>query len=201
MWPYLEVVTFSLMAVPGGQRAKRSFWWSVVIATEPSLCVLSTLESLWIPPWLFLLPKKTTLVSWLREVSGSVLDFYLSHTRKFWEAFTGQSKRPAKFPPSITKAYIRSSSCLATRGAEYELIPVNHFHECLGHTHNSNHRMYLHIRASRCACLRGEVLELWGTSEKYQGVYGNTVDPVPPVYYSVIWGGVQENAPFCQSLL
>lgn len=42
MWSYLEVVAFSLMAVPGGQRAKLSSWCSVVIATEPSLCVLST---------------------------------------------------------------------------------------------------------------------------------------------------------------
>lgn len=42
MWSYLEVIVFSLMAVPGGQRAKLSVWWSMVIPMESSLCVLST---------------------------------------------------------------------------------------------------------------------------------------------------------------
>lgn len=126
------------------------------------------LESLQIAACLFLLVKKAllwylpSLVSCFRDLSGpgdhTVHGFYLSHTRKFWEAFTDQPKE-ARQISSIH--YIRYSSYLATMGVEYQLLPAVHFH---GHTHNNNHStLCTHIRDSRCACLR-DVLDRWSAS-------------------------------------
>lgn len=138
---------------------------------EPSLCVLSPSPpqkacrlqhgcSSWLRRFCFnTVPLQSPCTERSLGQEITVLGLYLSHTRKFWEAFTHQPQRPGKFPPSIT---ISQSSYLATVGVEYQLLLAVHFHH---HIHSSNHStLCMHNRGSRCACPR-DVTERWSTSE------------------------------------
>lgn len=91
-----------------------------------------------------MVPSHSSLLALSQEITAR--GFYLSHTRKFWEAFIDQ---PSEARQISSIHYIRQSSYLATVGVEYQLLPAVHFH---AHTPNSNHStLCMHIRGSRCA--------------------------------------------------